>query len=284
MGLFNWIKNVFSSDATKETNMLAVSESEINKSKKLRDESIITNSQLYIKQIRDLTILTNKTIYHDKFKEVLELTSKIHDKIIETEKVSINRLEQFHKYFSDEFVNTFDDALDDLRPKKEVDEKLKASFILQEEINKEKRDKELKEKESLRIKEEYDKINSIKNMKIEEKINLLLKSINPKFNLIQEKEYYDIAEVDKFNNTYITFGDKFTKYLKENWTIGNDVVFVGELNDGKESPIIYNTKTFDVFKLFYDSKKPEKIGNVDYEMLKEIISNKHIAPKSIKSV
>ena len=130
MGLFNWIKNVFSSDATKETNMLAVSESEINKSKKLRDESIITNSQLYIKQIRDLTILTNKTIYHDKFKEVLELTSKIHDKIIETEKVSINRLEQFHKYFSDEFVNTFDDALDDLRPKKEVDEKLKASFII----------------------------------------------------------------------------------------------------------------------------------------------------------
>ena len=123
-------------------------------------------------------------------------------------------------------------------------------------------------------------------MKIEEKINLLLKSINPKFNLVQEKEYYDIAEVDKFNNKYITFGDKFTKYLKENWTIGNDVVFIGELNDGKESPIIYNTKTFDVFKLFYDSKKPEKIGNVDYDMFKDVISNKPIAPQSkiIKSV
>jgi hypothetical protein len=224
--------------------------------------------------------LTNKTLYHDKFKEVLELTSKIHDKIIETEKVSINRLEQFHKYFSDEFINTFDDALDDLRPKKEVDEKLKASFILQEEINKEKIDKELKEKEALRIKEENEKINSINSMKIEEKINFYLKSINSKFTVVQEKEYYDIAEVDKINNIHITFGDKFTKYLKENWEIGNDVVFIGELNDGKESPIIFNTKTFDVFKLFYDSKKPEKIGNISDDKLKDIISNKPIAPQS----
>jgi hypothetical protein len=263
MKFFYWIFNILGfktynneillSQSDKDDDFLKVAE------KDDKTSYIISMSQDKIKQIYELSKLTKDTIYHEKFIKVLEITQKIHDKIIADEKIHIAKLEQYHMYFTDEFLDTYNEALNDLRPKKEIDVMLKSNYKLQQEFTKEHIDKELQ------------KIN-IHSLSIKERIDKLVSYINPEWKLIQEKEYNDVIEKDKSKGCVTTYGEKYTAYLISNWKLPSTVKFIGVLNDDKETPIIYDIYTLTVYKILYDSTMPEKLGDIRDETMKEIIT------------
>lgn len=262
MKFYNWILNIFGvSKENQEVKLLDSPEEKeyLTVVKKDRTMNIISESQDNIKKIHELCKLSDKTIYKEKFDKVLELTRKIHDKIIEDDKVSKNKLEQFHMYYTDEFINTFDEALNDLKPKVEVKLNLKSDYKLQKEL-------EIKRSK----KEQEDILENINSMGIKERIELIIRNINNKNKLIQEKEFHDSI---REKGITVTYADKYSQYLIDNWKISKNVKFIGELNDKKESPIVYDIETLDVFKILYDSTTPEKIGNIKDENIKEIVKN-----------
>jgi hypothetical protein len=268
MRFFDWILKLFGG-GREEQNLLPSPAEEAQElvkvqEKKDRTMEIISDSQDKIKKIHELTKLAEGTIYADKFKLVLEWTRKIHDGIIEEEKVSNNRLEQFHLYYTDEFLNTFEEALNDLKPKQEIDIKLKSSYKLQQEL----------EAERLK-KEQQDIINNIYSLGTKERIELLLKYVNDSWKLIQEKEYHDVIEKDKSKGVTVTYADKYSAYLINNWNLPKSIKFIGELNDKQETPIVYDINTLDVYKILYDSANPEKLGNIKDETIKDIVERGH---------
>ncbi len=264
MRFFNWILNIFGVNREEQHLLSAPVEDaqELIKvqEKKDRTMEIISDSQDKIKKIHELNKLAEGTIYADKFKLVLEWTRKIHDGIIEEEKVSNNRLEQFHLYYTDEFLNTFEEALNDLKPKQEIDIKMKSSYKLQQEL----------ELERVK-KEQQDIINNIYSLGIKDRIELLLKYINNSWTLVQEKEYHDVIEKDRVKGITVTYADKYSSYLINNWELPKSVKFIGELNDKQETPIVYDINTLDVYKIHYDSVKPEKLGSIKDENIKIIV-------------
>ncbi len=52
-----------------------------------------------------------------------------------------------------------------------------------------------------------------------------------------------------------------------------DVKFIGELNI-KETPIVYDIKTLEVYKILFDSTYPEKLGDIKDDTIKSILQNK----------
>jgi hypothetical protein len=264
MKFFTWLFSIFSSK--KENTALLIEEQSKDQillmKKKDRSKEIISASQDKIKNLNELVKLSRGTKYHEKFLSVLEKTQEIHDKITSDDKISINKLEQFHLYFTEQFINTFDEALHDLRPKKSLEESLKASFKLQDEIN-----------EEQRVKREEKLISSVVLLGIKERIEILVNTLNDKWKLIQEKEYNDVVETDTTKNIVVTYADKYTNYLINNYNLSKNIKFIGELNDKKETPIVYDINTLDVFKILYDNKQPEKIGDVKDDSVKELVLN-----------
>ncbi len=270
MGFFDWILNIFgkknepkllTSSSSSNEELEREERERVHRERNKRNE-IISESQDFIKKLHDLVKFAKNTIYQEKFEKTLETTKKIHDKIIADEKVSIAHLRQFHNYFTNEFINTFDEALNDLKPKKAVDVKLQSSYKLQQEL-----DEERKKKEQENI------LNNVQNLGIKERVEMLLKHLNPNWGLIQEQGFHDVMEKESTSELKITFADKYTNYVINNWSLSNDVKFIGALSDNVDSPIIYNLKTLEVFKLLYTTNKPEKLGEITDSFIRNILQN-----------
>lgn len=266
MGIIDYLLKLLGlkSQEVEEPKMLSAPDDDtsvILQKKKDKRLEIISNSQDMIKAIHIIKNLSKDTKYHEKFEKVLELTQKIHDKIIGEEKVSINRLSDFHMYYSEEFINTFDDALNDLRPKKLIDIKLKSDFKLQNEIQ-----------EKKKVERFNSLIESIDRMTNRDKINIILSNINNNLKLLDDNIYADLASDGNGGIDY-SYWDKFTKYLINNLNLPSSIKFVGELNDNKEIPIIFDERTLDVYKILND-KKPEKIGNISESNIQKILTDK----------
>ncbi len=266
MGLLNWILSIFgfSNDEQKALPTPTTS-SEVQEEihvKKDRTNEIVSESQDYIKRLYELSILVKDTVYYDKVLQVKETTQKIHDKILQEEKVPNERLEQFHMYYTSNFLETYTEAFHELVPKKEVEAKFKSSYKLNQEIEKAKKKKE-----------ELDIINNINSLTNSERVDILLKSIDSSYRLIQCEGFYDIIEKESYKGKKITYADKYNEYLINNWKLPKESEFIGELNH-KETPIVYNLNTLDVFKILLDSNNPVKIGNIGDEYIKKILTKK----------
>ncbi len=278
MGFFDWILNIFTKKnepkllvaPSNSNEELEKEERERERKEKNRKNEIVSESQDFIKKLHDLVKFAKNTIYQEKFEKALETTKKIHDKIISDEKVSILHLRQFHNYFTNEFINTFDEALSDLKPKKAVDIKLQSSYKLQQELEDERKKKE-----------QEDILNNIHSLGIKSRIELLLKNLNPSWVLIQEQGFDDVMEKESTKELKITFADKYTNYVINNWSLSNDIKFIGALNDSVDSPIIYNIKTLEVFKLLYSTNKPEKLGDITDSFIRTIIQNNFTVEKAV---
>ena len=128
---FEWFKSIFAFSflKSKEEVKLLPTEMHIKKVKN-RDMEIVEGSHKYIKKFDALCKLTTGLPCNDRFMEVLEAVSKVHDKCVSDDTVPLIRLEEYHNYYTDQFLNAFDRVLDPLRPKPKVDERLKSDFVL----------------------------------------------------------------------------------------------------------------------------------------------------------
>ncbi|MFM2393390.1 MAG: hypothetical protein RLZZ546_1372 [Bacteroidota bacterium] len=262
MKFFTWILSFFGLQSEEQKLLASPSENAedaVVEEKKDRTAEIVNASQDFIKKIYDLSKLAKGTIYYDKFVIVSEATQKIHDKILSEEKVPIERLEQFHMYYTENFIETYTEALADLLPKKEIDVTLKSSYKLNQEL-----EEERKKKEQLSI------INNVHSLGIKDRIELLISYINPAWKLVQDKEYHDVIQKEQLRGVNTTYGDKYTTYLINHWKLSNSVKFIGELNV-KETPIVYDIETLEVYKILFDSTYPEKIGDITDETIKDIL-------------
>lgn len=276
MKFFNWILSLFGGGRNEQKQLAASSYEEDSiaqvEVKKDRKKEIVSASQDYIKSIHELSKLAKDTIYYEKIMKVSELTQKIHDKILEEDKIPVERLEQFHMYYTDNFIETYTEALNDLLPKKQVEATFKSSYKLQQELEEERKKKE-----------QQDIINNINNLGIKERVELLISNINSSWRLIQDKEYHDVIEKEKSRGVLTTYGDKYTSYLISHWELPNSVKFIGELNY-KESPIVYDIKTLEVYKILFDTTKPEKLGDIKDATIKSILESKFDKkPKVVKA-
>lgn len=135
---FEWFKNMLSfgffKSKSKPKEIEPLPEIKLIHAKN-RDIEIIQNSQLYLAKLKNLCDLTTGLDCNKKFKDVLEIVSKVHDKCINDETIPIKRIEEFHSYYTEQFLNTFNVVLEELKPKPKIDKRLSSEFILQENIN-----------------------------------------------------------------------------------------------------------------------------------------------------
>ena len=124
INVLEWISNLFKLNTQKAIpqNTVPLLASDREEREKERLNKIISDSENYIKQVNGIYLLSKGTIYENEFLEVLENTKKIHKKIITDDNIPMTELSQFHKYYTFEFINTFDSALNDLKPKKTIDD------------------------------------------------------------------------------------------------------------------------------------------------------------------
>lgn len=234
-----------------------------------RTKEIISDSQNFIAKIHELKKLSENTQYKDKFDKILELTNKIHDKIVQDDKIPIMKLQQFHIYYSEQFITTFDEAIDELRPKKEIDKKLKGNFKVNEETNKD-------DVNGTWVDGIWNNDIDIKKYSIFEKTQILLKKDN--LILYQGDGFYDRYEDDYGQ---ITYSDKYSEYLVNNWNLPKTYKFIGELKT-EEIPIMYDINTLKVYKILYDTTSPILLGDISDDTIKNILnSNQRIYPKAI---
>ncbi len=137
MGIVKWIGNIFTKSEKDDVShqiepSTSTSSNTPIKTKKDIAKEIINESQLAIKKLNQLVNLAEGSIYHVTLEKILEFSSDIHDKIIIDEKIHINKLRNFTKYKTLEFVKTFDLLLDPLRPKIVIPEHLKSDFRIDE--------------------------------------------------------------------------------------------------------------------------------------------------------
>ena len=278
MKLLNWLLSLIKGNNPEAKQLTSGNLQNPVVEKKDRNPEIISASQDYIKKIHELCKLAKGTIYYDKIILVFEKTQIIHDRIVNDEKIPNTRLEQFHMYYSDGFLDTFGEALDDLRPKKPIDLKLKSNFKLQEEL------------EIERINTERENIiANVSSLTDNERINILITNHDNSLKIIKVKEFDDVCETK--NGVRITFADKYTTYL---FSIFNNLQkcapngkFIGDLNDKSETPIVYDKVSKDVFKIVFKPKNEiVLIGNVSDENITKIllkslpqISNKTNVPQ-----
>ena len=133
---FEWFKKVFSfqflKDKQEEEQNTLPEKIEIIKTKDRKIE-IIKNSHKKLKEIKYFCDLTEGLKCNKYFSDVLEVTSAIHDKCVSNNEVPINRLEEYHNFYTEQFIIAFDTILNDLKPKPVINEKLKSDYILAQE-------------------------------------------------------------------------------------------------------------------------------------------------------
>lgn len=124
INVLEWISNLFKPNTQKAIpqNTTPLLASDREEREKERIDKIIRDSENYIQQVNDIYLLSKDTIYENEFLEVLETTKKIHKKILTDDNIPKTELSQFHKYYTYEFINTFDSALSDLKPKKIIED------------------------------------------------------------------------------------------------------------------------------------------------------------------
>jgi hypothetical protein len=209
----NWIKSIFGLNKKEpqillSENSIQVEEYETQK----RIQKKIAYSNDKIKQINDIVILSKNTIYQEKFEKVLELTQKIHNKIIDDEKVPKIKLEQLHTYFTDEFLNTYNEALDSLKTNSN----------------------------SVSNKNELDE----PNLTFIEKANKLLENAKIARGTILLDDRYNEKRDD-----YGTYGQKYCQYLINFFNLEKNIIFIGEFYniDYIKFPILFNLNSKSLF-------------------------------------
>ncbi len=220
---------------------------------------IIKNSQNSIKTLHEMCKWAKDTQYEEKFQKVLELSQKVHDKIVDDEKIPIIRLEQYHMYYTNEFMSFFEDSFDDLKPRKKTEAKLKADYLLEQTKMTEMSAKKLQEL-----------LNSISGMSILEKINHIISNTG---HVITQSEIHD-QRTSKGSSE--TFAKKYTDYIKDNWSVpSNNYIYVGFLNDKPHTPIMLEPRTLEVYKIIYAEKNAVRVGSIQDDEIKKLLNDEY---------
>lgn len=126
---FEWFTNMFAFLSPKKKELKALPEIKIVKAEN-RDVEIVAESHEYLKKLKALSKLTKGLSCNERFEDVILSVSKVHNRCVADETVPMKRLEEYHGYYTTQFLNTFDKVLEPLMPKPEVDERLKAEYVL----------------------------------------------------------------------------------------------------------------------------------------------------------
>lgn len=257
MNIIRWLKSLIFKDKYVEL-PTTVNQNDLNIKQKNRKVEITNNSLLNITKLEKLKELSKNTIYSEQFSKVLELTNTIHKKIIEDEKISINKLEQFHMYYTTEFLNTYEEALYELIPKKSSINTINHPLNWRNGIWNDKirmvNSNSYQDKRATYYDDKYeslqDRLKRLNHVKASNKaydkidhslyidlVNNLYKHSLPEIIIHDEMfEYYDDSKGQQFRNYYSEFlvstfklRDKVTSYL-----------YLGDLNDKINSPVLYN--------------------------------------------
>jgi hypothetical protein len=268
MGMFSWFGDIFTKPKKIEVDLITELESKKDIERLERRNKIIADSQNHIKELNKLVDLSKDTKYHDKFKKVMELSTKIHDKLLETNTQTANLLEQFHMYYTNTFVDTYDDAMVDLKPRKSLESNLKSDFLIREDLEKKK-----KEEEKLaRIEAKYSSY--IANSQTA--IDYIIKQRYKTYQVVLY-QHRDGIFYCKNRRRDISYGDAFLEdFLAKQWKITNinNFVYFGDVKENKiTTPVIYDKINKEIYLLMLSDNTPKKIGDYKDETILKLLKD-----------